>query len=182
MLKQSIGREINVVDNLSGLTLNVPYIKQEQSQWCWAACMQMGLRFFDPTDPTTQCKLANDAFELTGCCDSPSSSLCNNPLPIFRVASEWLKRRAQALFKNSSVESAGLRFEIDNQRPVEAGLKWNNGGGHAILIVGYGNIGLDDEVIVHDPWRGILSIVFSELKKAYGLGQWTWTWTGIERS
>lgn len=163
--------------------LPVPLHMQEQRQWCWAACIQMVLRFLDSNDPVTQCQMANNAFEANGCCKTPSSSICDKPLPIYRVTPEWLRYNVQSSFTNHPVSFSSIRFEIDNNRPIETGMRIGNGG-HAIIIIGYGVDGADEQVIVHDPWIGIKNMSYVELRSAYGetRGQWMCTWTGIRRA
>jgi hypothetical protein len=158
----------------------IPWIKQEQTQWCWAASMQMIFRQNDDIT-TKQCDLANVAFELTGCCSSPSSSLCNKPLPILNIAPTWVRYSFNPIYINGLIEFTTLQTEIDNQRAVEIGFKWNGGGGHAVLAVGWDMIDSVPQVIIHDPWRGELMIPYDKVKTAYGEGQWRWTWINIRR-
>ena len=42
--------------------INVPQIIQEQSNWCWAACVEMVIRYYN--EPATQqCEFANELFK-----------------------------------------------------------------------------------------------------------------------
>lgn len=157
--------------------LNIPLIKQEQDQWCWAAVMEMVLRFHGgASDP--QCDLASTAFGLNGCCNHPDSSLCNRPLPVMRISSEWSRYGISSSHKSNPVSFAEIMKEIDSKRPLELGLKWTEGGGHAVLLIGY-----DDEstpkVHIHDPWRREVVGTYDYAASAYGEGQWSWTWIGI---
>jgi hypothetical protein len=159
--------------------LNIGYKKQEQTEWCWAACIQMVLA----SDATsiTQCTLANAAFNLTSCCQSPSSTLCNNPLEIFSVAAEWTRYHYLSTFVDAEASFATVRDGIrDNDCPVEAGLKWTGGGGHAVLIIGYSEVDGQD-LIVFDPFEGEKPVTYQELVKAYNRGIWRWSWTGVKR-
>lgn len=157
----------------------VPWIKQEQTQWCWAAVMQMA--FSHNNVQINQCSLSNLAFECTGCCSTPSSSLCNIALPIFLVEREWSRHTFDAQRIDSSVDFDSLKFEVDAGRPVEIGLKWDGGGGHAVLVIGWEFVNGQPHVHVHDPWRGELFVTFDGLKAAYGEGRWNWSWTGIKK-
>ena len=155
------------------------YKHQEQTEWCWAACMQMVLQANGTK--VTQCALANAALALTGCCEHPSSSLCNKPLPVFSISAEWARFHHRATFVDASVPFKTVISEIrDNNNPVEVGLKWAmNRGGHAVLIVGYSEADAED-VIVLDPMEGERAITYNELVKAYNRGEWRWSWTGVK--
>jgi hypothetical protein len=158
----------------------ITWIKQEQTQWCWAASMQMVFQQNDDIT-TQQCNLANVAFELTGCCSSPNSSLCNKPLPILNIAPMWVRYSFNPIYINGLIEFTTLQTELDNQRAVEIGFKWNGGGGHAVLAVGWDIIDSVPQVIIYDPWRGEIIIPYDRVKTAYGEGQWRWTWINIRR-
>ncbi|HEY1377033.1 MAG TPA: papain-like cysteine protease family protein [Gemmataceae bacterium] len=166
-----------LVDALGGQSLNVPFLEQKQSQWCWAACIQMLLQK-DGDVTTQQCNLANAAFELNGCCSAPSSSLCDQPLPIAQVSSEWERYGYGSSYAPGSVNINTVKFEIGSQRAIEVGLKWNSGGGHAILIVGWDE---GDYVVFRDPANGPGSSPIGEVITAFGQGQWGWSWTGIKK-
>lgn len=182
MLKLSIGLDIVLEEPGLGApqeVLGVPVLGQKQTQWCWAACKQMVFRFSDSVSTTEQCELANAAFELMGCCNSPTSSLCNKPLSILRISGEWQRWGYRSSYRAESLEFASIKFEIDHGRPIECGLKWHLGGGHAVLIIGYIDDPISPDVIVNDPWELQKTIKYSELVTAYGRGQWSWAWTDI---
>lgn len=50
--------------------LKVPLIPQQESKWCWAASMEMVIKFLDPSSTKTQCNLAQKFFNssLQGNC------------------------------------------------------------------------------------------------------------------
>jgi len=164
------------------VSVPVPWRKQEQTQWCWATCMQMVFLHDDPATNRTQCQLANAAFGNSGCCQSPSSSLCNNALGIYSISAEWSRYGYHSAYQDSSLSFEAIKTEISAGRPVEIGLKWTNGGGHAVLIVGFEIDGAEQLVIVNDPWRGQVNVTYIELLVAYGDGQWQWSWTGLQRN
>lgn len=161
-------------------TTNVPILKQEQTQWCWATVMQMVFQKYGDTT-TQQCSLSNTAFGNTVCCASPSSSLCNKPLPVIQISSEWDKFKFSAKFVNGLIEFSDLQNEINNDCPVEIGFKWSGGGGHAVVVIGWDIINLVPHVLIHDPSRGILTIPYEKVKTAYGEGQWKWSWINLKK-
>ena len=180
-LKSMVKRHVAVPVALGAAPLDIPVIIQEQTQWCWATCMQMVLRLFDPGDVTKQCGFANAAFGMSGCCTAPSSSLCNQPLPIISISPEYQKYNYRSTYHGAAVEFASLQGELDNGCVVEIGLRWTQGGGHAVLIVGYVVDDTGRHLVINDPWLGRIVVLFEELLTAYGKGQWGWTWTGIRK-
>jgi hypothetical protein len=163
-------------------SLDMKLILQEVSNWCWAACMQMTLMFDDPASTKRQCEFANSAFNLGSSCENPTSTMCNKPLPIFQVAAEWSKLGYNSSFSVTALTFDEIKKEIgDNGRPVECGLLWTKGGGHAVLIVGFFEEGDNQWVDINDPTFKFRRITFDELLQAYGLGKWVKSWTGIRR-
>lgn len=162
---------------LGAKTLNVPWIKQEQTQWCWAACADMVLHYYGNAT-VRQCDLANWLFGLTACCQAPGTSLCNRPCQIAdvcRVYNAWSIRCYSA---SGTVSFGALQFEIDNDRPVESGIAWNGGGGHVVIVRGWYD---NSRVYVNDPWYGHGVISYNDLVTAYGLGTWFWTFSNLRR-
>ena len=66
--------------------LPVPLICQEQSCWCWAACTEAMLKYFDTAPSVAQCDIADYARQRHGwgggtcapCCVDPSHVTCCN--------------------------------------------------------------------------------------------------------
>jgi hypothetical protein len=161
---------------------------QEQTEWCWAACMQMTLLGLGLSSPR-QCQLAGMAFGPPfpgadpgqGCCKSPSNSTCNQALPVERVGGEYSRWGIQPNKLDTPVSLETLIWEINNGRPVEVGLSWDGGGGHAILVVGWDENDEGSFVIVNDPQQGAGSVWYADLVAAYGYGSWVWTWINLGR-
>jgi len=144
--------------------------------------MQMVLLLDDPTSPVTECSLANSAFGVTGCCADPGGSLCNKPLPILQVSAEWAKVGYGSTFTPTAVSFDDITAQISTQtRPVECGLAWAQGGGHAVLVIGCFVEGTNQWVDVNDPTWLFKRILFSELQSAYKMGQWVKTWTDVRK-
>ncbi|MEM9806856.1 MAG: papain-like cysteine protease family protein [Cyanobacteria bacterium P01_D01_bin.56] len=167
--------------------VDFPYISQTQSQWCWAAVMLMIFAFNDTNSSEEQCSLSNKAFDKSSCCKSPSSSLCNKPLPVAQISSEWRAHGYNSAYKSGSLSFQEIILEIENSRAIEVGVKWSKGatGGHAILLTGWEKDTDGSEwVQIHDPnlEKGIVFIKFSKLLSNYGanVGRWLWSWSGIK--
>lgn len=183
-LRVNVGRDVALPLAMLGSaagTLSIQLIPQEQREWCWAACLHMVMKFVDSSDTATQCTLASNAFGVAGCCTNPNSPICNKPLPVPNVVAEWSRYTFQSVFNNYAIEFTTIVNEINGNRPIEVGLKWQGPGGHAILIIGYDES--TQKVLICNPqgdgYRGYID--YAELLNAFGQGQWQWTWTGIQR-
>lgn len=154
-------------------------IKQSQTEWCWAACIQMLMSNRFGSYPA-QCTMAGHAFlplaPESGCSDPQR---INFPLPVGRVAQELARWGMSSQSQSRPVSFQSLVSEISANRPVKIGLLWNGNGGHAVLVVGWDQSSQGRFLILHDPQRGAGSVWYEDLMTAYGLGNWSWTWTNI---
>lgn len=160
--------------------LSVPMIKQEQTQWCWAACSDMVLHYYG-NPGVAQCEFANWLFSQSACCNVPSSSLCNRPCQVqdvSRVYSNWSVKSSLVM---STVPFATLDSEVAASRPVEVAYAWNGGGGHVALVTQTAVVSSRSVVRVNDPAYGSGGVSYDDLLTAYGMGRWFATWTGIRR-
>lgn len=64
---------------------------------------------------------------------------------------------------------AQLELEINNNRPIEAALRWWWGGGHVVIVRGWSD---NRTVYVNDPWLGQGAVKYLFLLTAYGMGTW----------
>lgn len=165
---------------LGAKVLTVPQIKQEQTQWCWAACADMVLHYYGNAG-VRQCDFANWLFAQSACCNVPSSSLCNKPCAIGDVCRVYNQWGIQCSYTGSSVAFATLQSEVNADRPVEVGYAWNGGNGHVAVIRGWDVNATGPFLAVNDPAYGSGGVYYSGLLTAYGLGTWRWTWTGLRR-
>ena len=156
-------------------TLNVTYVKQEQDNWCWAACCQMVfglLNFTVNGGALRQCDMASSQFNAS-CCNSPSSSVCDqgcwpeNAYNFYGI--NFIKT-------NSALSPAGVKAEIDAGRPAEVYFAWTNGGAHVALVVGYYENG---DLEVYDPYYGPSRHAYSDLLSAYSMGSWTISYSSL---
>jgi hypothetical protein len=162
---------------LGARVLNVAWIKQEQTQWCWAACAEMVLGYHGNLS-VRQCDLANWLFGLSDCCTVPSSSLCNRPCQVADVCRVYNAFGVRCHSGSGTISQGAIRLELDQDRPVEPGIAWNGGGGHVVVVRGYYD---DGKVHVNDPWQGSGAIIYADLVQAYGMGSWFWTFTDLGR-
>jgi hypothetical protein len=156
----------------------VPQLGQDQTEWCWAACAQMVLRFYGD-DAVRQCDLATELFGNPTCCADPSSALCNEPAQVPDIAGVYTRRGRNANLVNGSVPFATLQAEINANRPVEVGFAWNDGTCHQALLCGWNVDATGPLLLVHDPWWHSGAVYYVNLVAAYGSGSWQWTWVSI---
>ena len=166
--------------------INVPWIKQEQSNWCWAACTEMILRYYGKSG-IQQCELANELFNQSECCLNPASRKCNKPCDIEAVSNLYSRKCIHSEFVDKNVPFSKLQSELDADRPIEVFLSWKNKKtGHLVIIRGWRIDDKEEFVHVNDPKdseSGASRIMtYSELLNNYdGEGAWICTWTGIRR-
>ena len=185
-LRINKGRTINFQEPIpSKKIINVPQIKQEQLNWCWAACAEMVLRYYGDTT-TQQCEFANELFCQTECCSKPSSCCCNKPCWEEDVSKLYSSNHIYSKFIKKNIPFSKLKSEIDANRPIEVAYSWRDRGetGHLAIVRGWCIDGKKEFVYVNDPNDnpgGNRMITYSELLAAYGQGEWTCTWIDIRR-
>lgn len=163
--------------------LGVIWIKQKQTEWCWAACADMVLDFYQ--DPNVdQCHLANSASGAAGgtCCANPTSQTCNRPLSDAEISQLWTTHGIQRIPRASQVAFLEIQIEITAGRPVE--VAWSrNVGDHLVIVHGWRVTSAGEEVYVNDPAKGGGEgwMSFLDLRTARGTGFWDSTWVGLKR-
>lgn len=164
--------------------INVPQIAQEQSNWCWAACVEMVLYYYDEL-AVQQCELANELFGRSECCSEPSSPECNKPCEIEDVSKLYARRHIHSQFVDENVSFSTLQAEIDAGRPVEIVFyQRRKTRGHLVIVRGWHITETEKFLHVNDPKdsNGASRIVaYSELMDAYEDGRWMYTWLEIRR-
>lgn len=135
--------------------LNIPNVKQQQTNWCWAGSSLSILNYYRIY--TSQCtfvsyvKTGKTAPEVCAN-DSASTSEAQNGLNYFGVSSSYY---------SGALSFSSTKTEIAYSRPVYVSIGWldsNNNiyGGHAVVIDGYyeyTNVGYQ-ELKYMDPWDG----------------------------
>jgi hypothetical protein len=177
--------------------LSISPVVQQESQWCWAACVEMVMAFLG--SPQDQCQA------VTGLPGRPPGDPCSDPASfqligcsILKMADVWksVGVNSKLILGTDDEELPALEFdklktEINEKRPVEVGLSWHGGrGGHAMIVKGYGQIGGRDSVWINDPLGastkfgsdlkgGEGQILFKDLMEANGYGAWVCSWTTL---
>jgi hypothetical protein len=155
----------------AAIMLDVPYVTQLESEWCWAACTQMVAAFLGNSN-VQQCELANFLHGQADCCDNPDSDRCNQPCPYEGIGQVYQHLRINCISQTWAVNIQVLVREFTAQRPVEIGYLWYNGGGHVAILRGITDTGL---IAVNDPAFGTGFATYAYLANAYGAGQWAYS-------
>lgn len=122
---------------------------QQTNMWCWAASGQMTMNYLHPASNVQQCDEANKRFGLSDCCRSPVSSSCVN--------GGWPEYEKYN-FKADMTSDQPLRWDqIRDQiycakKPFAFSWHWNSGGGHMMVVFGYGTVAGNNYVLVNNPW------------------------------
>jgi len=178
--------------------LEIEPVKQRHAMWCWAACVEMVLKYYERHEE--QCAIVAEKRRLEGL---QAQTVCGDEQ---RFGQEGChKRRVDDVWRAFNIQSpetpddqpAGvvgfdkIKEEIDvHKRPVEVALRWNEeigGGGHVVLIKGWAEVDGKDVVILNDPLASgrLVSghegrLTFQELRSAFGNGSWKHTWTNLK--
>ena len=91
--------------------LPITYVKQCQTEWCWAACGFMVIHCYYSTS-TQQCDLANWMTDNQyNCCTYGSSSFCNSPAQAKDVRDMFTGYQLKCDWTTSALEPAtcGIR-------------------------------------------------------------------------
>lgn len=170
----SLVREIRIIDRLfisKQLAFNMQ--AQTQSNWCWAATATSVSHFYWFWSTWTQCKVANAELGKSDCCSSPVPSPCNVPWYLDRA----LTRTRNFVSITGQVPFQQVRDEIDAGRPVGARVGWSGGGGHFMVIYGYGFIAGEQYFYIDDPIYGKSQLTVADFSSNYqGSGTWTHTY------
>jgi hypothetical protein len=158
--------------------LDIAPVRQEQTNWCWAACAKMTTAYYDETLPR-QCDFANWLFGQGTCCQAGGSAACNKPATDPQVTSVYAQWGIGSTYAFAQVAYSTLQDQISVGYPVEIGWSWTGGGGHVALVVGCTSDASGQYVWVNDPGAGQSLILYSELQSGQGHGVWDATWTNL---
>jgi hypothetical protein len=183
---------------LSEQTLDVPYLRQTASQWCWATAATMVLRFILQNDKKI-CQVASTLITDHNCCDGApaeqdgattdvgstflrSNTPCNRTATVAEVSQLYSKLGIQSVHRGQKINFETLSDQISSKKsPIEVAFAWLGGGGHVAVVRGV--IKQSQFVRINDPWpdTGEALIPFSQLESAYGKGNWFDCWTDLRK-
>ncbi|HKQ50800.1 MAG TPA: C39 family peptidase [Pyrinomonadaceae bacterium] len=172
-------------------TLDITRIGQERDNWCWAACVQMVMQFFD--QDVSQCQVASRFFEDDACNDPDNSFDSAREAEEIEVVFANQLPSVTSLHRPGTITFERIQSEIDDDhRPVAVGILWLRPdgvprGGHLVLVKGWRTFAGREFVKVNDPYYEDGDCSLSRLLHYYGPdddnldGVWRHTWTDIRR-
>ena len=142
--------------------VNMEFQKQQQDNWCWAAVTSMIYHENSPDGRYVwQCKMASRFIaDKPGeyCCDAgvASTSTCNRGYRTKEALDHYglLDGYSEGRVTDATMER--IRREIGLNYPVALSTGWATGGGHAIVLYGFGFGGIagGQAVYIYDPTTG----------------------------
>jgi hypothetical protein len=139
---------------------NIPLESQENSQWCWAACIKM-IRYHHGDTNVRQCEIASQVIGNINCC-SDTATKC-------KVISS-LDEIRKALSANTILTRNSDSIKnilINKRRPIVLNIKnrTKNGTSHVVVGIGIESISEDnnknDFILVNDPINNIGKRIFA---------------------
>jgi len=117
---------------------------QEQNQWCWVATGLSIAQFLGKGKDMKQNDYCNAGFGSSGQCRNQPGEMKNiqNGLKAAGVTNTGRK--------SGPMQGAAVDTEVKASRPIETGVYWTAGGGHARVIYGYDTAG--QNLYFSDPW------------------------------
>ena len=135
----------NPPNSTTTVKLNVPNIKQQQSNWCWAGTSVSVLNYLG--QPTTQQQFVG--YVKGGLYNYPATSReIQNGLNYFGLTST---------INRGTLSYDGFRSQINSNKPMITLINWKNGGniGHFLVLDGYfKGINNMNYITYMDPWYG----------------------------
>lgn len=158
--------------------LNLLMQDQQQTEWCWAAAATSVSLFYDSDSAWTQCKLANQQYAQTTCCDDGSTPACNPADGGFleQALTTTGNYRPPVVAGPITIAQLEAEFAASPPRVVGVRIGWNQGGGHFVVISGASQA--DNIVHVRDPepFWGTQEYDYTQFSTNYkGMGTWTHT-------
>lgn len=130
--------------------VNVPVVRQEQSNWCWDADSKCILEYYGTV--VQQCDIATYAIG-GNCCSSPSSCNQTNVFQgskgVIGVLSKFGKIASTRI--QSTIPMSQILSELQANRPFILGIMWNGGGGHVVVGCGYNQS--TSSITFMDSWQ-----------------------------
>ena len=143
-------------------TLNIAYIKQQRSNWCWVATALMTGKYRYPSSTVHQAQIVTHV----------KGSVVNQPATITEVkdATEYVTNDTITFYKSYSYMTfADIQTRINGGKPIQP-LVNDTYSGHYYVIYGYNSSSSGNYLYLVDPWDATGKYVsFSSFKN----GTWT---------
>lgn len=131
-----------------GASLNVPQYKQEDTNWCWAACTQMCAKYFDKNNTISQTQIVEN---VKGGVYNHTAKPEDYPKAMeFATGNEYTAVRSEGYWFMWQI-----RNELNDGIPIIMALQKSNGK-HAVVITAADNDA--DFIRVNDPANGSVKV------------------------
>ncbi len=141
LIGASPGAQIRVARGatVEGKTLNVPGIKQQGENWCWAATTQAilsykyGIAYCQGTQ-------ASDLFNRSCPCGTvPPSALCDKPASLGQVQNLITRKSIVTELDGDALTYTDFKNEINRLKPLWVRIGWDGSlfNGHVMAVRGY---------------------------------------------
>jgi len=155
----------------NGNPIEFPIVKQQMSNWCWAACTVSVCSFYDSLSSVSQKKLAADLLRQPVCNTPRFFTACNKILDLgdsLHYVGHLNGQVVQSFLTPEQIDSS-----IGNRNPIGCQIDVPGIGGHAVLIVS-GKKDATGQLFLHvaDPSdASILTMPYLQLRNNFrGLG------------
>lgn len=165
-------------------SLTTPYVSQNQSNWCWAACFEM-IRNCLNLPPRRQCEIVTRKTGID-CCALPIGMAGPNDPGNPKCYPDDTADTAglSLLVRDRVLQPQEIHDQIAGQQsPVEVSMQFTMAGvaDHVLLIVG---VAADGSLHICDPWPafGESTVDYSHLCNGYHQGTWNKTYISFADS
>jgi len=169
--------------------VDIPHRAQEGIQWCWAACVQMVLEFYNKQK--SQCGIVKEMLKLEGedheC--GPDFQSRGESCAFVDMAPTWRACGIEHVDPDTGhLDMPQIKSEIGANRPIQVGIVWRAPaiGGHSVLIKGWAPTS-PETLLIDDPLRDMDPVLdksgratHQELLTAFGHGDWQLTWKNLQ--
>jgi hypothetical protein len=169
----------------------LPVAKDGKTNWCWASCVAMALRFLQPeqvahlNDKQLLCRIAERSAVGNGRCCEPNPLTCDSRLLSEAITALWETFGIKPLFldEDHKPKISRLVEEIDQNRlPVE--IKLTDGGtAHVVILFGCVKANDGTQIFLYrnpDNPDPSATLRLSELDLTTGGAGSTWTHTWLD--
>lgn len=173
----------NVILYGQSLMLDVPVVRQEQTQWCWAADSKCVLKYYGMDEE--QCVIVEHARKLNparfgsrNCCPKNTSN-CNQPnfLDGASGIEGMLKHfgNLKPLVIKKYIPVTQIESELAANKPFIIAIFWSAGGGHVVVGCGYNST--TKAITMMDSWQsnGMTTVKYgggASISTRSGSGRW----------
>jgi hypothetical protein len=148
-------------------------IVQEHPNWCWAACIDVVVRFRQHSAALNQCDVATAALGKA-CCTAPHP--CDVPVTLAQITTLFNGTyHIPATLQVGPLDAATLKADLNANHLVGVYVQRHQSA-HIVLVYGY----VGNKFHVYDPlgYQGFGPVSIRVLKR-YMSGHWTFSWRNL---